>query len=118
MKRLICSFIFLIASQVGFGQSLIEIPPVQAEGLPIQLVEVYVIEDGITRILKDKEYEDFISYFNLKSKGAFHPFDYKQTQKLILAREEVQDAPIKPLMMLLWPGDRTLVHYRRYVRRR
>jgi hypothetical protein len=95
MKRLLCSFMFLVASQVGLGQSLIEIPPVQAEGLPVELIEVYVIENGITRILKDKEYEDFISYFNLKNKGAFHPFDYKQTQKLILAREEVQDASYK-----------------------
>jgi hypothetical protein len=95
MNRLIYVFIFLIASQVSFGQSLVEIPPVQAEGLPIQLVEVYIIEDGVTRILKDKEYEDFISYFHLKSKGSFHPFDYKQTKKLMLAREEVLAATYK-----------------------
>jgi hypothetical protein len=95
MNRLICAFIFLIISQVSFGQSLVEIPPVQAEGLPIQLVEVYVIEDGVTRILKDKEYEDFISYFHLKSKGTFHPLDFKQTKKLIIAREEVLTATYK-----------------------
>jgi len=74
---------------------LVEIPPVQAEGLPIQLVEVYVIEDGVTRILKDGEYESFLTYFNLKNKGVFHPLDYKQTKKLILAREEVLDATYK-----------------------
>jgi len=74
---------------------LVEIPPVQAEGLPIQLVEVYVIEDGVTRILKDGEFESFLTYFNLKNKGVFHPLDYKQTKKLILAREEVLDATYK-----------------------
>ena len=74
---------------------MVEIPPVQAEGLPIQLVEVYVIEDGVTRILKDGEFESFLTYFNLKNKGVFHPLDYKQTKKLILAREEVLDATYK-----------------------
>jgi hypothetical protein len=95
MRRLIGTFIFLIVSQAHFGQSLVEIPPVQAEGLPIQLVEIYVIEDGVTRILKEKEYEDFIDYFHLKNKGPFHPLDYKQTKKLMLAREEVVGATYK-----------------------
>ena len=95
MKRLIFSFILILAGQASFGQSLVEIPPVQAEGLPIQLIEVYIIEDGVTRILKEGEYENFLTYFNLKNKGVFHPLEYKQTKKLILAREEVIDATYK-----------------------
>jgi len=95
VKRLILSFFLILAGQASFGQSLVEIPPVQAEGLPIQLIEVYIIEDGVTRILKEGEYEDFLTYFNLKNIGVFHPLDFKQTKKLILAREEVIDATYK-----------------------
>jgi len=95
VKRLILSFFLTLAGQASFGQSLLEVPPVQAEGLPIQLIEVYIIEDGVTRILKEGEYEDFLTYFNLKNIGVFHPLDFKQTKKLILAREEVVDATYK-----------------------
>ena len=87
MKRLLKLILIVplcIQAVQGYGQGrLIEIPPISAEGIPVQKIEVYVIEKDSVRQVKDKEYEDFLSYFHIANKGAFNKsiFDLK-TRKI------------------------------------
>ncbi len=67
---------------MGYAQrGLIEIPPISAEGFPVENIEVYVIEKDPTRLVRDKEYADFLSYFNLENKGLFNKSVYDLIRK-------------------------------------
>lgn len=94
MRKLL-SGILILLSQQAFGQSLVEVTPIQAEGLPVEAVEVFVIEEGLIREVTGSEYEDFLEYFNLQNKGIFHPADFAITRKSIESREEVSEATFK-----------------------
>ncbi len=75
-----------------YGQGgLIEIPPISAEGLPVEDIEVYVTENGATRVVTGEEYSDFLSYFNLENKGLFNKSVYDLTGKKIAEMAKVAE---------------------------
>lgn len=80
-------------AQVGYGQGgLIEIPPISAEGLPVENIEVYVIENDSSRAVAGKEYRDFLSYFNLENKELFNKSVYDLTGKKMAEMATVAQA--------------------------
>ncbi len=80
----------------GHGQGgLIEIPPITAEGLPVQKIEVYVMENDTFRLVTDKEFEDFLSYFHITSKGSFNKSVFDLKSKKIAQLPEVENVTYK-----------------------
>jgi len=71
---------------------LIEIPPISAEGLPVENIEVYVTENDSTRRVTGEEYGDFLSYFNLENKGLFNKSVYDLIRKEITGMATVARA--------------------------
>lgn len=91
----ILPFLLLWMPSVVIGQGLVEVPPMSAEGLPVKEVEVYVIEGDSIRMVKDKEYLDFLNYLNLENKGFFYESVYDLKNKLILSFDQVSNAYYK-----------------------
>lgn len=87
--------LLLFLSTAVFAQGLVEVPPMSAEGLPINAVEVYIIEGDSIRVLKDEEFRDFLAYLNLENKGLFNESVFDLKRNAIVSLDEVSDAYYK-----------------------
>lgn len=96
VKSFIPGLSLFIISVFSHGQGgLIEIPPISAEGLPVERIEVYVIENDSVRKVTGKEYDDFLSYFHITNKGPFNKSIFDLTSKKIGQMPEVENVTYK-----------------------
>ncbi|WP_430812908.1 MULTISPECIES: hypothetical protein [unclassified Carboxylicivirga] len=94
--RLVFLLPFFTVTMMGYAQGgLIEIPPITAEGIPIQKVEVFVLERDSVRQVTAQEYEEFLSYFHIANKGAFNKTLFDLKTKKIELLPEVESAEYK-----------------------
>lgn len=77
------------------GQGLFEVPPMSAEGRPVEKMELYVIGADSTRMVTGQEFQDFISRFNLQNKDIFSQTIYDLKSKKMLGLNEIQDVEYK-----------------------
>lgn len=91
IKYLFAGVLCTLFFRAAFAQKgLIEIPPITAEGIPVERSEVYVLEDDSLRLVTGKEYEDFLSHFNMSEKGLFNKSVYDLKSKKIAQLAEVE----------------------------
>lgn len=96
LLKLILTLSLFIQLVQGYAQGgLIEIPPIFAEGISVQKIEVYLIEKDSVRLVKDKEFDDFLSYFHIANKGAFNKSIFDLKTKKIGQLKEVESVEYK-----------------------
>ena len=88
--------LFFLIAVPGFGQEgLIEIPPMVAEGMPVQKVRIFVVEQASAREITDQEYKDFLTYFQIANIKIFNKVIFDLKGRKIGELPEVQDASYK-----------------------
>ena len=74
---------------------MIELPPITAEGLPLENIEVYEIKEDSIRQIEGEELKRFADYFDLENKGLFNKSVFDMISKQIEQEPSVSQASYK-----------------------